>query len=74
MLAEGGVKIHKFTFVSLESSIFKGYDYGFIKLATFTISIWRLSTWILGINLIAFINLEEDELKKKKKKNFLNIF
>ena len=35
MLAEGGVKIHKFAFASLELSIFKGYDYGFIKLATF---------------------------------------
>ena len=31
MLAKG-VKIHKFSFVSLE---WRGYDYGFIKLATF---------------------------------------
>ena len=29
--------------------------------------------FIFGINLITFINLEEDELKKKKK-NFLNMF
>ena len=35
VLAKGGVKIHKFTFVSLEWSIFEGYDYGFIKLATY---------------------------------------
>ena len=35
MLAEGGIKIHKFAFASLEWSISKGYDYGFIKLETF---------------------------------------